>query len=262
MKLKLIVDTLDGLAADVAALYTKRDDGKFALDIDGITDPNSVEKTLKTERDARKAAEKAAQEARESLKEFEGLNAGEAKALLARFANDEELQLLKSGDTTKLREKWTENMRKDYEKKLTTANDTVKAESEKSSKWKGRVLDNAVREAATKVGLHSHAVEDALFRARAMFTLDDNGNAVQIRDGSPVMGKDGTTPYNPAEWLESMREAAPHWFPAGASGSGAPAGKGGGGGNGAKRTIKRSAFDQMAHKERAAYAAEGGVVID
>jgi len=262
MKLKLIVDKLDGLDANVAALYSPRDDGKFALDVDGITDPKSVENTLKTERDARKAAEAKMKEFEERMKAFDGVDPVEAKTILARFANDEEFQLLKAGKTEVLRERWTEKMRKDHEKQVGVLQDAITKADERGGKWKSRVLDNEVRAAAAKVGIHSHAVEDALFRARSLFTLDDDGNAVQIRDGSPVLGKDGKTPYSPAEWLESLREAAPHWFPAMAAGSGASQSSRASGNNGQQRTVKRATFDGWTPKEKMAFSKEGGAVVE
>jgi len=160
-----------------------------------------------------------------------------------------------------VKEKWVEKLKGDYEKKLKVATDAIGLEAQKAGKYQAQVLDNAVRQAAAKVGVHPPAVEDALFRARAMFSLDESGNAVQVREGSVVMGKDGKTPYSPVEWLESMREAAPHWFPAMAAGSGASQSKGSGS-NGQARTVKRATFDGWTPKEKAAYSKEGGAVID
>jgi hypothetical protein len=85
-----------------------------------------------------------------------------------------------------------------------------------------------------------------------MFQLDENGHAVQIGDdGQPVLGKDGKTPFNPAEWLDSMKEAAPHWFPAGASGSGSGSGNRGAG----NVNLNRST---MTAKEKSEYIAKHG----
>jgi len=135
----------------------------------------------------------------------------------------------------------------------------AETERKKAAAYQGRVLDDAIRSAAAKAGLHQHAIDDALFRGRAMFTLDDNGQAVQLdSEGSPVIGKDGKTPFNPNEWLESMREQAPHWFPAGASGSGSGNGsKGGGQGSGKPRSewSPREKSDYISKHGRTAYEA-------
>jgi hypothetical protein len=90
-----------------------------------------------------------------------------------------------------------------------------------------------------------------------MFTLDENGNAVQRdADGNVVIGKDGKTPFSPSEWLESMRESAPHWFPAGASGSGSNNGsKGGGAGKPKSQWTPREKAEYIEKHGRQAYEA-------
>ncbi len=122
------------------------------------------------------------------------------------------------------------------------------------------MLDNNIRAAAAKVGIHAHAIDDALLRGRAMFTLDDDGNAVQVKDGTVVLSKDGKNNFAPSEWLESMREAAPHWFPASGSGGGAQQGRQQG--SAGKKTVTRSVFDGMAPIDKAAHVKEGGIVVD
>jgi hypothetical protein len=83
-------------------------------------------------------------------------------------------------------------------------------------------VEGTLREAAAKAGLVPAAVEDALGRARRVFTLDEDGRPVaRDAEGAVVPGADGEHPLAPAEWLESMKEAAPHWWPP-SSGAGAP----------------------------------------
>lgn len=214
MSLQLIVETLDGLAEPIAALYTKGDDGKFKLGVDGVPDVTNLKKALQAERDARSAAERTA-------KDFEGLDASEVRNMLKQMEGNEEAQLLKAGKIDDVIARRTQKLVQENERKLKEALDKATAEATRAQRWITRVLDNAVREAAAKAGLHPQAIDDALLHARAMFSLDDNGNAVQLgEDGKPVLGKDGKTPFTPSEWLESMRETKPHWFPATASGSG------------------------------------------
>ena len=155
----------------------------------------------------------------------------------------------------KLAEKAIAQIRKEAEASKKEADDARK----QRDAFRGRVLDDALRKAAAKAGLHQHAIDDALFRGRAMFTLDENGEAVQLdAEGLPVIGKDGKTPFSPSEWLDGMRENAPHWFPAGASGSGsgnkqhnsgAPTGKP------TKQWTPREKSDYISKHGRAAYEA-------
>lgn len=263
MKLKKVVDSLDGIPEATQALYAKGDDGKFHLDVDvDIPDLSAdvarLQKALQKERDAREAAEKAA-------KSFDGINKSpdELRELVKRLENDEEMQLISKGDTTKLRERWTERMRAEYEKKLKAAEDAANAASQKAKVWETRVLDNEIRQAATRSNLPGAAVEDVLLRARAAgFVLDENGRAVQMRDGIVVTGKDGKTPFNAEEWVESLRETAPHLFPATGSGSGAPQSPKPIANGSAANVLKRAAFDQLTPAEKMAHVKQGGQVTD
>jgi len=94
------------------------------------------------------------------------------------------------------------------------------------------VVDGAIRAAAAKAALVPAAIEDALGRGRGVFVLDEEGAPVaRDAEGRTVTGADGESPLTPAEWLDTMKDAAPHWWPP-SSGAGAP-GAGARGGEGA-----------------------------
>lgn len=189
----------------------------------------------------------------DKLKEFDGIDPNAVRNILKRFADDEEAKLIADGKIDDVLNKRTERMKADYDKKLAEALAAAEGATKRAQAFQGRVLDDAIRAAAAKAGVHQHAIDDALFRARAMFTLDENGQAVQLGDdGKPVLGKDGKSPFTPLEWLEGMKEKAPHWYPATASGGGA----GGGGGN--PGASKKSAKD-MDPAEKAAFIKEHGM---
>ncbi|WDZ97971.1 hypothetical protein Herbaro_09380 [Herbaspirillum sp. WKF16] len=181
---------------------------------------------------------------KEALKQFDGLDATKIRELMARFENDEEAQLIADGKINEVIERRTEKLRTESDRRLKEADDKVAAAEQRASAFQGRVLDDTIRAAASTAGLHPHAIEDALFRGRTLFTLDKDGKAVQLgEDGHPVLGKDGKSPFTPAEWLDSMKDTAPHWFPTGNSGGG-----GGAGGNHrqqAGKTMTRAAFDAL-----------------
>ncbi len=87
-----------------------------------------------------------------------------------------------------------------------------------------------------------------ILRARSVFQLSEDGQAVAMADGEIVYGKDGKTPLSPLEWAEGLRESAPHLWPR-AQGAGAVGDKGGKGGK------KRS---EMSPAEIAAYVKDHG----
>lgn len=199
-------------------------------------------------------------ESTETLKRYEGIDPDAVRSILKRFTDDEEAALIAKGQVDTVLAKRTERMKADYDKQLEAAKAEAEAFGKRAAAFQQRVLDNEIRAAAAKAGIHQHAIDDALFRGRAMFSLSDDGSAVALGDdGRPVLGKDGKTPFSPLEWLESMKDKAPHWFPAQASGGGA-SGSGGGGAGG--KTITRAAFDALDPQGRMDAIKGGAKLVD
>lgn len=255
MSLKPVVDALDGVGADEQQFYSKAEDGKFYLDVDRFT--SGLRSALEKERSSRKEFEKKAKRG----EEFGDLDPAEVKALYERFSNDERAKLIKDGKWDEALNIHTDKMRKDHQKQLDALKMQIEQADARAQRYVQRALESSLREAASKAGLHPYAIEDALLHGRNLFTIDEEGNAVQLdKDGDVIKGKNGKDAFSPLEWLESMRESKPHWFPASGSGSGAPASNSRGNSRG--KTIKRSAFDQLNPAERVATIKEGVTVVD
>ena len=238
----------------VKGAYVKQADGKYKLDFQ-VEDNSGLKSALEKEREDRKKAERAMKDLAAT---WEGLDASEVRKLLEKLGGDEEAQLIKAGKIDEVVNRRTERLRAAHDKALKDAATKAEKAEQRAKKFSDRVLDNHIRAAATRAKLHEHAVEDALFRARTIFSLNEDGDPVQMRDGEVVRGKDGKTPFTPSEWLDSMKESAPHWFPAGNSGSGA----GGGGKGGGGKVIKRAQFDAMSEADRREHFKGGGTVED
>lgn len=164
-------------------------------------------------------------ETSETLKRYDGIDPDAVRTILSKFATDEEAGLIAKGDIDTVLKKRTERLQADYDKKLTgEAERAAKAEA-KAAKLADRTLAGSLRDAAIKAGALPEAMEDIVLRARSTWRLNDDGDPVAIdADGEVILGKDGKTPLTPAEWADSLREAAPHLWPraqgAGAQGSG------------------------------------------
>jgi hypothetical protein len=77
----------------------------------------------------------------------------------------------------------------------------------------GLLIDNAVRDAATKCGVRSGAVEDVLLRARQVFKVVD-GKAAAFDGDKQLFGSTGD-PLTVPEYISSrLADAAPHLFEA------------------------------------------------
>ncbi len=243
--LSLTVDDIATVPEAQRSLYVEKD-GKHHLDVTGIEDTSGLKSALQKEREANKEAKRLQKEIEAR---YEGIDPDKVKSMMAKFENDDEAKLIAAGKIDEVVTKRTEKLRIELQKQVDAAKGETKAAADRAGKFSQRVLDNHIRAAAIKAGLHAHAVEDALFRARILFSLDDAGEAVQIdNEGRPVLGKDGKTPFTPVEWLENMKETAPHWFPASGSGGGAGGGSKDAGG---VKTINREKFNQLNPAEKA-----------
>lgn len=187
-----------------------------------------------------------------------GMDPEQLKALKDRLDQDEDAKLLAEGKKQVVIEKYTERMRAQHELDKKELSDKIAAEARRADTYRQSVLDSQILRVTG--GLHKGAIEDALLHARNLFTLDDKGNAVQLdSEGRPVLGKDGATPFSPAEWIELQKELKPHWFPMNTSGSG--------GGNareasGSGKQMKRADFDRLPPVEQAAKARSGIQIVD
>ena len=197
-------------------------------------------------------------ELQEKSKLFDGLDPVALKEMKDRLDADEDAKLLATGKKNEVIEKYTQRMRAEHDAQLEAERLRTKAETDRANNYRGSVLDNAIRSVLT--GLHPGAIEDAILQGRQIFSLDAKGNAVKLdAQGVPELGKDGSTPFSPAEWIALQKETKPHWFPMSSSGSGSNAARDA---SGTGKIIKRADFDRMAPAEQVTTVKGGTKIVD
>ena len=192
-------------------------------------------------------------ERQEALKRFDGIDPDAVRNIISKFANDEEAALIAKGEIDKVLNNRTERMKAGFERETQAERAKREAAEARAAKFSKRVLENGIRAEAAAAGLHQYAIEDALYRAGTTFTLDDEGNPAAVEG---AFGKDGK-PLTLKEWFADMKDKAPHWFPAMASGSGA---SGSGGAGVGQKKLSRAQFDALGQSERMAFSKSGGKV--
>lgn len=192
---------------------------------------------------------------KDALQKFDGIDPEAVRNILKRFTDDDEAKLIANGKIDEVLTKRTERMKAGFERETQAEKVKREAAEARAAKFSKRVLENGIRTEAAAAGLHQYAIEDALYRAGTTFALDDDGNPTAVEG---AFGKDGK-PLTLKEWFADMKEKAPHWFPATASGSGAG---GGGGGAPGQKTMTRTQWDAAPATERMAFAKAGGKVTD
>lgn len=146
--------------------------------------------------------------------QFEGIDIDAVKGLLSRAGQDEETKLLTEGKVDEVFNRRTERLRGDYDKQLKSVSARAEKAEAFAAKFQGKVLGDSVRGAALKAGALPEATDDIILRAKGVFSLNEEGEAVAVDEsGQTIMGKDGKTPLTPLEWAESLRESAPHLWP-------------------------------------------------
>jgi hypothetical protein len=76
---------------------------------------------------------------------------------------------------------------------------TARAEKAEAfaSKFQGKVLGDSVRGAALKAGALPEATDDIILRAKGVFSLNEEGEAVAVDEsGQVILGKDGKGSFN------------------------------------------------------------------
>jgi hypothetical protein len=252
-----------------------------AKDPDTITqaDIDAAVSATNKKRDEQEAGLKASQtallEEKKKLKEqldeltakfkvFDGVDPQQVKALLDAADNDETLKLIKEGKWKEVLERHTQKLNEAHSKELKKKDDAYKALETKVSSLSSRALDGILTAAATTAGIHESAIEDVLNAGRQVFSLNEEGIAVQMKDGDIVVGSNGKDPFSPGEWIEGQREKRGHWFPAGSTGAGG-AGRTTSAGKGRKETLTREAFSKLSGDEQRAFSAKmtkGEATID
>ena len=226
MKLKAVIDSLDGLDDAFHELYTEKD-GKFLLTgVEGIktqADVDRVNRALTAEKTAHKATKDKFAPLASYLDDVD--------ATVAKLDKYDELEQAATG---KIDEKALEGMVSTRLKTLLSPvereRDAAKAErdalkaanGELTAKEKRRIIHDAVRTAAVKSKMIDTAMDDALALAERVMEVDDDGNVMTKDKAGVTPGIDVTT------WLTEVQPKRPHWWPA--SQGGGAKGSGGGGG--------------------------------
>lgn len=191
-----------------AAIQTAVDDA-----VKGLKEKNSElindKKALKDELTSLKA-------------KVDGLDLDAIKVLLDKSNQDEESKLIAEGKIEEVIQKRTEKMREEHARLLNAETTRANNAEAYANKFKQSVVQGQIVQAAIELEALPEATADIAFLAQSKFVLDEDGKAVAVdENGEVIIGKDGKTPLSPKEWVESLREQKPYFWPK-PNGTGAP----------------------------------------
>ncbi len=247
MALKYRIKTLSEVDEALHSFYTK-DGEEYVLGVEGAVDKAKLGEFRDNNINLKRQID-------ELTGKYKDIDPEEYAALKEKSQKERDKKLIDAGKVDELVNERVKAMQTDYEKQV---NAHVESNGKLTKQLESLVIDNAIREAATKSGVRPTAVDDVLLRGRQLFKLQD-GKAIPMEGDKPVFGKSGD-PMDIGEWIGGLTEKAPHLFEPNAGG-GTPK-TGGQGGGGGKKVITRAQFDALGGRERALHFKEGGTVTD
>lgn len=254
--LKAIVENVDSLPEAIRSYYKPIEDGehkgKHFLQVEGMVEKSRLDEF----RNTNVATAKERDEALKKLKEFDGIDPAKWTSLIDLEKRVSNKDLVDKQGFEKALEERTRSMREDYDGRmtaLTTKNSELEALATTAvSRYHRSVIDRDLADAAIKGGIREEALPDVQLRGATIWKFNEKDEIVASANGQVVYGRDGTKPLTMPEWIEELREKAPHLFK-NSSGGGA----GGGSGAGVGKITKRSQLANAA--EKAAFIREKGL---
>lgn len=225
MPVPFIVDSLDKVPEATRSLYVPQGD-KFVLDVDGAVPKTKLDEFRNNNVELLKQLDK-----------FKDVDPVKYKELQGIQAQLDEKKLIDAGKIDEVVNQRVDAMKRDYDGKLTAAENDKKV---MSRQLETLLIDNTVRAEAVKNGVLATAVDDVLLRAKAVFTIKDGQPVALDAKGQVVYGKDGTTPMSIGDWLVELKQNAVHLFPGSVG-----AGSRGSGGRGGESTAGMSATGKI-----------------
>jgi len=247
MALQATVAQLDTVPEALRSSYIERD-GAFHLDVDGMVDKSNLD-------DFRNNNIKLLKDLETMQTKFKGVDLDQYQTMLKAQNDGTDKKLIDEGKIEELMEERTKRMRDAHNAemgKVQGENDTHKRQLE------GLMIDNTVRDNATKQGVAATAMDDVVLRAKSVFKLKDGKATPHDAEGNVIYGSGTSEPMTVDQWVKGLTASAPHLFTPSKGGGGNHDNRGGGGGD----TITRAEFDSMGHPSRAEFAKKGGKVID
>lgn len=225
LKLKALIDSLEGIPEHFHELYTKNAVGKYELtgvegiksqaDIDRLKNSLEAEKkehkTTKEQLDKYLSISDEPEELQKKVDRIQELEAAAADKIPE--AKIQEMVEARIKSRTAPLERQIEKLTKDVTEKDTVITDFKTKETT-------RVIHDNVRKAALSSKIVDTAVDDVLMLAERVFTVSEDGKVITKENVGITPGVD------PVVWLTDMQKTRSHWWPPSQGGGAAGSGSG------------------------------------
>ena len=227
-------DNVESIPEGLESIYTKTDDGKFVVNVEGSVDKTRLDDfrdnniNLRKEIEGFESKQLDNDSAMAELKlqldavndKFSGIDLDEWNSLQAERKANADKELIEKGDVDTLINNRVDEVIAAQKKELAAQKSTYEAQvaslQDDLLNYDGQLntmlVDNELTKIAADAGVRASAMEDVLSRGRAVFRVED-GQAVAFNDqGRQMYLDDAVTPLNINAWIEGLTESAPHLF--------------------------------------------------
>ena len=221
MKLKFRIAKLEDVEEKYREFYVAGQDGQFYLSVEGAV----AKERLDEFRDNNSTLQR-------RLEAFGNVDPAKIQEMIETQRKVEEKKLIDAGDIDGLVASRVATMKAEHDRITAQLNEQL---STSNRQLETLLIDNSVREQATKLGVAATAIDDVLLRAKTVYKVENGQPVAKDDKGQTIYGKDGTSSMPIGEWIGGLKERAPHLFGASA-GSGSGNNNRGGQPDGAKLT--------------------------
>ena len=148
---------------------------------------------------------------------YEGINPDEVKDAVSFYEKNKDAKFLESGKIDELVDQKTSQLRSDHEDVLKEINGELTTAKDVGSKFQGlyetKVLEDDLRLAAVIAKVLPEALDDVVARAKNVFSLgEDFKTEARDKEGA-LLKTDNDIIVTTTNWMESLKESAPYFWP-------------------------------------------------
>ncbi len=211
--LKYLVDDVSSLDEGVQKLYEKTDDGKYALQVEGVVPKARLDEFRDKNIDLMKQMDK-----------FKNVDPDQYNELLDLKRKVDESKLVESGKVDEAVQQRVQTLQAEFDEKMNDLTGKYKGAQSELEKTK---LSSELSSRALKAGAYESALDDIQMRARQVYKLVDNEIVPIDSKGQIIYGRNGSDPMPMNEWLKGLAKEAPHLFKGSEGGDSHNNGRGG-----------------------------------
>lgn len=228
--LKFIYETKEEIPKGLEGFYEEAN-GKFALQCEGAVPSSRLDEFRQNNLDLIKK--------NEELAGFQGMDLEEIKDLMAKKKEIEESKVKGDEEIKNLIEKRVEEMRTLHEQEIATRDQRIGTLEGNLSE---RIIDSALLEAGSELGLRSTAHFDVIARGRRVFKMENDQPVAYDEKGEKLFGADGQ-PLSTKDYMKKLVKEAEHLFEPSKGGGAGSNGGGGAGGVGGVNPWSKEGFN-------------------